>query len=348
MTPTSHVLHVEKLRCESLIETYWARHRSRVEQAHVPACPEPLKIVRVPDVLYVPAVRLQVLPDNVVPSEAVHPSGLNFERARNFQGAADRFRSPFGAGRFDGEVCILSNLYSRNFGHWITEELLKVSVLEQTGFTGRYVLYDQPSFSYEFLTCLGVPDERILVIGDEPTVFASAVFLTQLNMSTVFQYRDVFFGLRRELLHAATPGSVGPTPRRIWLERGAQTNNGRPLIDPDEIYELVRRYGFDVVDMARLPVSRQIAVANGAEIIAGPHGAAFVHAMFMESGSTVVECFAPHHVASRYFCPEICSLLEHRWFMLVHANVRGSYPYGESIKIDPFQLELLFRSIGLK
>jgi capsular polysaccharide biosynthesis protein len=100
--------------------------------------------------------------------------------------------------------------------------------------------------------------------------------------------------------------------------------------------------------MGDLSVCRQIAIASGAEVIAGPHGAAFAHAMFMEPGSTVVECFSPEFINSANFCPEICCLLQHRWFMLVHSNARGAYPYGEKLKIDTFQLELLIRSLRLK
>jgi capsular polysaccharide biosynthesis protein len=307
-----------------------------------------LEIIRASEVLYVPRLRLQVLPNDVVPSEAVHARSLEFERARDFLGGAERFRRPFETRRFDGDVCILSNLYSRNFGHWITEELLKVTVLEWTGFTGQYVLYDQPAFSHELLRCLGVPDERILIIDDEPAVFSAAVFMTPLNVVTALQYPGVFLALRRSLLRAATPSDRSPTPRKIWLQRNAQVNNGRPLLNADEVYEIVARHGFDVVDMGDLPVRRQIALANGAEVIAGPHGAGLVHAMFMESGSTVVECFSPEFINAGNFCPEICSLLEHRWFMLVHSNARGAYPYGDNLKIDPFQLELLIRSIAAK
>ncbi len=221
-------------------------------------------------------------------------------------------------------------------------------MLERAGFTGHYVLYDQPAFSHELLRCLGVPDGRILIVADEPTVFSAAVFMTPLNVVTAREYPGVFFALRRDLLRAATPSDRSAAPRKIWLQRNAQTNNGRPLVNAGEVYEIVARHGFDVVDMGDLPIRRQIALANGAEVIAGPHGAGFVHAMFMEPGSTVVECFSPEFINAGNFCPEICSLLDHRWFMLVHSNARGAYPYGDELKIDPFQLELLLRSIRAK
>jgi hypothetical protein len=60
--------------------------------------------------------------------------------------------------RVDDDVCILSNMYSHNFYHFV-EELNKVIILERGNFQGRYVVSTHPShlspvlpnFSLEFL-----------------------------------------------------------------------------------------------------------------------------------------------------------------------------------------------------
>lgn len=341
------VLPIEQLHCVSLIEEALAHEPSQVQYAHFPSCPEPIRIIRAADVLYIPRLRLQVMSGGAVPLEALlDPSTLDLERVYTFPELDYNFEEPFSTRYRAEEVCILSNSWSMNFFHWITEELIKVTVLERSGFSGSYVLYDQPDFSREFLECLGIPAERVLVIGDEPTVFQTAVFMTPLNVTKLLKYPGVFFMLRSDLLKVADYGHTA-TPRKIWLHRGQQANSGRELINAEEVHSLVERYGFEVVDMGAHPLRHQIAIANRAEVIMGPHASAFVHAAFMEPRSTVVECYSPEFINSGGFCQEICSLLRHRYFMLVPANAYGVYPYGQRLKLNCFQLELLLQSLEL-
>jgi capsular polysaccharide biosynthesis protein len=321
------------------------RDPSRVQIADFPSAREPVRIVREPHVIYVPQLRLQLLSGNVVPLEGILDAWtLSFRRKHVFRYLAGEFASPVATNYFDREVCILSNSFSRNFFHWITEELTKVVVLERNGFTGAYVLYDQPSFSREFLECLGIPADRIVELDDSPAIFREAVFMTPLNIVRLLQYPAVFDLLRNELLRIAESAST-TSPRRIWLDRDAKATNGRELVNPEDVYPLVARYGFEVLDMAKLPICRQIAVARRADVMIGPHGSAFVHAMFMEPRSTVVECYSPEFINSVGCAQEICSMLRHRYFMHVEANAYGAYDSGSRLKIDCFQLELLLQSI---
>jgi capsular polysaccharide biosynthesis protein len=316
-----------------------------LENVYFADCSEPIHVIREPDVLYIPRLRLQVLSDDIVPLEAVlDPWTLDWRREQAFRGLASDFQRPISTAYSSTEVCILSNAFSRNFGHWITEELIKVIILERAGFTGSYVLYDQPDFSFEFLQLIGIPRDRIVAIPDTPTIFRRAVFTTPLNVIGLLRYPGVFYALRDELLKAAYV-EVAASPERIWLDRGAQPANGRELLNPDEVHEIVARYGFEIVDMVRLPLHRQIAVARGANVMIGPHGSAFVHAMFMEPRSTVVEFYSPEFINSVGCAQEICSMLRHRYFMHVEANAYGSYDSGSRLKIDCFQLELLLQSI---
>lgn len=77
----------------------------------------------------------------------------------------------------------------------------------------------------------------------------------------------------------------------------------------------------------------------------GMHGAAFTNAMFMNPRSTVIECFSPEFINTGFW--EICSLLRHRYAMVVHNNAYGAYEYGQALKVNCFQLELVLQSFDL-
>jgi hypothetical protein len=335
-------LEIEQLHSVCLIDQEMARNPSAVVQFQLPSCPESVRIIRVPNVLYDPRLRLQVLPSGGVPTEGINEWLLNFVRGRF---PKDNFRTMNEPRFIDQEVCVLSKMGSRNFYHWTTEQLLKVIILENTGFTGIYALSDQPDFCYSFLECLGISPNRIFDMQNEPTVFNESVLMTPITCEDFPEkYPGLFFLLRETLLNSADR-DLPTTPRKIWLDRVLQVNNVRQFINSDQVYKLIESYGFEIVDMATHDVRDQIAIANRAEVIMGMHGAAFTHAMFMKPRSMVIECFSPAFINSGYL--EICSLLHHRYAMVVHRNAYGAYEYGNDLKVDCFQLELVLQSFNL-
>ena len=241
----------------------------------------------------------------------------------------------------EGESCVLGNLYSRNFCHWISEELVKVVLLERSGFDGRYVLSSLPGFAHEFLALLRIPHSRI-VVADGPLRLRSAWFTTAITARRLHRFLGLFHAVREALLRDVQPRPG--SPRRIWMDRVAGVNNpGRELLNPDEVYPLLARYGFEVLDMAARPVAEQLALAHGAEALSGPHGAGFIHALFMQPRSAVVECFSPLFINPGIF--EICRLLRHRYQMVAYENCYDGYPHGNRLMVDVSQLELALQAL---
>lgn len=331
-------LSLDALRCESVL----AGGTGSRPVALAPFEGEPLQAARVADVLYLPGVGLQVAPGGVVPLEAVQdPWCLQFELGRRFQGKCDAYLAPFEAAELEGEACVLGNFYSRNFFHWISEELAKVVLLERSGFDGRYVLSSLPAFAHEFLALLGIGRSRI-VVADSPLRLRSAWYTTAVTARRLHRFPGLFHAMREALLREVSASPT--TPRRIWMDRVLGVNNpGRELLNPDEVYPLLARYGFEVLDMAALPVAGQLALAHGAQALSGPHGAGFIHAMFMRPRSPVIECFSPLFINPGIF--EICRLLRHRYQMVAYENCYDGYPHGNRLMVDVSQLELALQAL---
>lgn len=356
LDPQAHVLHgltgmsvrslvLEELRCRSLFHQGGEGARADFEEVRPPFASTPVHVARARDVLYLPELRLQVAGDNIVPEEAIlSPWALGFEIERDFQGAGSKYRSPFECTHVDQEVCILANFYSRNFYHWVTEELIKVTVLERSGFSGQYVLADLPRFAFEFMEMLGIPARRIIGHVDRPSVFKSAYFVTAIHGHNVLDYREVVFATRDAILAAADPRE--PTmPRRVWMDRAAGVNNqGRELVNAEEVYAILARYGFTILDMATLPVRRQVAIAREAAVLGGPHGAGFAHALFMAPQSAVIECYSPLFLNPGVF--DICRAMKHRYSMLVYQQAYERYAFGDGIKVNLSLLELVLQGLS--
>ncbi len=305
-----------------------------------------LELVTLPDVLFLPhaldrSQSICLVQQHLVPVEAVLDCwNVGFFKDRRRALNPIPYSAEFEAVAHDAEVCILGNLFSRNFGHW-TEELLKVAVLEQAGVGCTYVIPSMAGFAQASLAFLGIEMHRIATV-DVPTVFSRALFTTAVNHQNVAQHPRALSSLR-DLVDRKLGGATGPH-RRIWLERREMLRNAGVVANPEEVGKLISRHGFEVIDMATLSIRDQLATAAGAQVIAGPHGAQFVHAQFMPRQSTVIECFSPIHVNPSIL--QICRALGHSYHQVVaRSHLISPYALGRDCAVDCEHLELILDSL---
>jgi capsular polysaccharide biosynthesis protein len=340
-------VNISELVCDSALQLAEEISPSRVKELrHWPEEP-PLHICRTDDVLYLPSAldigqSLQVIGGNMVPVEAIlDPFTLEFVKQRRVSQKVTTYDQPFDVQYFDGDVCILGNVFSRNFTHW-HEELLKVQMLALAGVECDFVFSRLPGFAREALQLLGVPGHRIHDI-DQPTVFRSAYYTTPVNYENVWQYPGLLLKLREALLAAAEPDppSYGP---RLWLERGEQTRLGRALVNAEEVYRCLEECGFERLDMGALPLNRQIAVAERMEVMAGLHGSQFVHSQLMPPRSLIIECFSPLYMNPTY--TSIYHALGHRYCQLTSTNTPVfPYQHGGDVEVDCLQLRVALAEV---
>ena len=77
--------------------------------------------------------------------------------------------------------------------------------------------------------------------------------------------------------------------RRLFVSR-ADARKPR-LLNEDEVFARLERFGFERVMPGRLPVADQVALFSGAQAVAGPHGAGMTNLVFMPEGGAVIEIF---------------------------------------------------------
>ena len=303
----------------------------------------PMEAVRVADVLFVPnghnpGQGLQVAKQRYLPIEALsYEFTAEFIRARLLEKGILQFEG-FVDSDYAGDVCILGNVFSRNFTHW-HEELMKLVALEHAGVDCAYVISTLPSFARTLLELIGIPDARVLEVN-QPTRFRHALYTTPVSYLNVANYPGVLHRLRSLLLGCADASGLG---ERLWLDRGHQTRLGRKLVNEEEVARLLEKYGLQRVDMGALSVREQISAAAGLRVMAGLHGSQFVHSQLMPPKSRVIECFSPLYLNPTY--SEIYRVLHHRYSQVTSTNTPVfPYPHGGDVLVDCQQLDLAFQA----
>ena len=337
-------LDLQKLISKSIIEEALESNPDSVRKVET-HMGNTAHVLAAENVLYLPELGLQIIDDRTVPTEGiVDPWNLGhlqrrFERRD--QGAGEEaapFSSYFSTKYVAEGACILSNMFSVNFSHF-TEELLKVLILERAEFSGPYVYTSLPKFAFEYWDALGLDRRRLMQVSLEPAVFRSALYTTNLNFVDLSKCPDIFFELRDRMFATAT-GISSPFGKRLWLDRGSNVHDReRGLVNSEEVDSFLDGYGFTRLDIGGLPLLQQIAAARDADVIAGPHGSAFLHCMYMKPESTVIEIFSPNYLNGYSF--EICRVLRHRYVMIVGDNApHWPYRYGKAVHVPYSQLRL--------
>jgi hypothetical protein len=304
-----------------------------------------LEAVRVSDVLYLPSAletgqSLQIVRGRHVPIEAVHYEfTADFVKSRFLEREIASF-DDFVDSEYAGDVCILGNVFSRNFTHW-HEELMKVVALEQAGIDCVYVISELPAFARDLLELIGIPAGRILEVR-EPTRFRNALYTTPVSYINAADYPGVLMALRDRLLQI----DVRDQPdcgSKLWLDRGQQTRLGRKLVNEEEVFRLLEKYDFQRLDMGALPIKAQISTARNMRVMSGLHGSQFVHSQLMPARSWVIECFSPIYLNPTY--TEIYRVLRHRYSQISSTNTPVfPYPHGGDVLVDCQQLDLALRA----
>ncbi len=192
-----------------------------------------------------------------------------------------------------GEYCVLLKLYSTNYWHFTFESLDCVQLLEEAGFTGKYVINDF-RFDRQLLNLYGIGDERILSARE-------------LTPGTVYSFEKLCFPkllnndracsakvLKRLSEHMKEKLVRDPEryPSRLYVERtGARKLlNGRYFAD---------KYGLTVIDPGKLSVLEQMNYFYNADIILSAHGANSTNCLYMREGSILIETFGKRWV---FYC----------------------------------------------
>ena len=124
------IISLEQLRSGSVIENLARSSPTRVEALDIRGTR--VHVTRASNVLYLPDSHIQIVDGALVPVEANGDGEFALyimqEGAKKQEVRGSYLRSELDY--VDAEVCILSNIFTESFFHWM-EEMYKVAVLEK-------------------------------------------------------------------------------------------------------------------------------------------------------------------------------------------------------------------------
>lgn len=185
-------------------------------------------------------------------------------------------------------AALLTSLWGDNFGHWMSEELLKLRYLEQyerqTGaFPTLVVKRNPPDWKVEYLEELGYGDRYVEWDGGPIDVQTLVVPPFPHPTPGALQW------LRSRIPDVESHDS---TIDRVYISRQSDKKNRR-VANWGAVSDLLAEYGFESYALEELSVRDQANLFRTADIVAGVHGAGFSNTMFADR-PTLIEILDGH------------------------------------------------------
>jgi len=241
-------------------------------------------------------------------------------------------------------VCIV--LWSHEWGngyydytYFIFAKLLRIkAIMSEADFKQAKIIYPlvNTAFEKELMSYAGVNAEQ-LVDSRKYKVTADSYYLAN-NDSWYFHNKHDLSVLKDKLASVETPVVTG---ERIYIQRKGR----RKLTNEVDVINLLKEYGFTIIEDSPRTVAEQIAIYNTAKVIIGPHGASYTNIINCKAGSILIELFPDNYYPDYFrYLATVGSL---KYFAIFQQNIQESHyrNLNEDMTIDPEKIKNLLDQI---
>lgn len=196
------------------------------------------------------------------------------------------------------EGCIVFNYFSKDYYHWICETLPKISYVETHFPTKKIFLpafYKKYRFVEESMTLFPTLD-FVFLPPETTAMIRQALWISP--MGEPYLYNPDFFGAFIRSLQAKLPPSTYSFPR-IFIDR--ERANKRKLINRSEVIAVLKRFGYETIQLEDYALLDQIKLFKSADLVVGLHGAGLSNLVFNPNIKGVLELQKKMHFCSCYY-----------------------------------------------
>jgi len=245
----------------------------------------------------------------------------------------------------EGTTAVITASGCDMYYHWMFDVLPRIKILNDSGFTkdniDRYIIdYREIAFQKEALSSLGIPTDKISRSNDH---FSYHMLCERLLVPSLPSELDVVSAdactfLVDTFLDKKKKSRFG---KRIYLKRTGK----RTIVNNAAIEAQLSDLGFEPVECEKFSIREQAAIFHHAEVLIGPHGAAFSNVVFCKPGTKVIEFFSPRWINPCYWT--ICNQVSASYYYIIgegappdeHSNAKET---NADIELSPEKLKKLF------
>jgi len=242
---------------------------------------------------------------------------------------------PSSEGRLRSAAWVLE-LWDRNYAHWVEWMLVKIALLKARGLERNLLLPRKHRLTEvveSSISALGIDT------GSLPRMGPKVLHVDELTVVGIDYYRTSLIANLRDRLRVDSPRK--PPSRRIFVSR--KNAEWRKLINEDDCWKVLSRFGFERVFMEDLRFQQQFDLMQEAAVFFGVHGAGMVNIMFAPKGLHVVEVFDPGFANPQYYA--LAGAIGHPYWLIRGTSVGEPNPGYNNLDVDVAEVERIAERI---
>ena len=207
--------------------------------------------------------------------------------------------TPYFKKKIDGIVLSLAQGASgnKNYFHWMFDILPKIKIVLSYFSIKEIDYFYMPAlqnFQIRILNILGVKKFKIIDSNKFKHIQATKIIVPEhpwYNKNKIFDQVDklptwIVKWLRSSFLEKGKSNSKN---KNFFIDRSETKNKHCQLINNDQIKKILLKKGFKAIKVGKYNFVNQITLFSNADIIIGPHGAAFTNLIFCKPNTKVIE-----------------------------------------------------------
>jgi hypothetical protein len=234
----------------------------------------------------------------------------------------------------------------QNVGHWLLDGLLRLAILEESGLAAdaNFILPSAKPWYAEMLQALGYGPERFAGLDGGHWEVEHLLIPSFLGPSGFIRPWACRWLRTRLGIDGRKKGK-----RRLWVSRSRA--KWRKMLNEEEIFSILRKHGFELVQLEDLSFPQQVKLFADAEVVGGPEGAGMSNLIFAPRGIRVLEMHPPRYVNPMFY--SVANALEQEYFYLVGRTPREARGPGNAVdmdnyRMDPMDVKMIIRRMGLR
>jgi len=189
----------------------------------------------------------------------------------------------------------ITDQWSRNYFHWVTDALPRLLIARESGDESPVVVPGRYQSAPHISSILGLLGEEFCYLSSKSRHVFSELTLVSPVAPTGSPDPKIMKRVANWLKEVLLEGQAGltdasvnrATSLRLWVSR--RFARRRWLSNEDDVVALLESYGFRVLHPELLSVPEQLTLFSRASLVAGMHGAGLANIAMMAPGAAVLE-----------------------------------------------------------
>lgn len=256
-----------------------------------------------------------------------------------------------------GTIAPLAFVGAPSYYHWFFDVLPRIHLLRESGFqVDKYVINTYYRFQLDTLAKMGITPDKIIETTGNHGFHLQADNIVVTSVPNRSRYPKWVFNFLRGEFFENHPIQTSSDFERIYVSR--DDAHYRKVVNEREVMDVLGRYGFRKVVLSHLSLQQKRNMFASARAVVSALGSGFVHLLFCNPGTKVIEFLPPNFVDICFWRASNFLNLDYSYLLAHGAGFEGVPNYNEmrdagalgvveNLYVDTHQLSQLVERAGL-